>query len=156
MLEEEVDPDARDGDSDGTDSRKQEQDAVDQGPFPKTSLVLSYQPTDAGEEISQPQQANNINTSYFQDTEDHDGETLAYWNKAAVVRNGFQIRAPPAKEPWEYIVYTSPKVSKVLQEYDDEGDVSYLVSFTDDRVEEVSNGSCSHSVLHNGILIFML
>ena len=69
---------------------------------------------------------------------------LVYWKKAAVICDGFEIRAPQVREPREYIAYHNPEISEILQEYDNEGDVSYLVRFTDDRVEEVSFKPFTH------------
>ena len=61
-----------------------------------------------------------------------------YWNKAAVMKDGFEIKAPQVREPWQYVVYDDPEISEILQEYDNEGAVSYLVRLIDGRVEEVS------------------
>lgn len=142
MEENELDIGVRGDGGEGVDSQRRNQNAIDQGHFPKTGVVQSYQSPDVEKDGPNPQAAESLEASYIGDDSNNDGKMWTYWNKAAVDRDGLEIQAPQIKEPWEYVVYVPPEVSKVLQEYDDEGDVSYLVSFTDDRVDEVSNEGC--------------
>ena len=87
---------------------------------------------------SQLYETDSLREGAVVDTAGEKGPQMICWNKAAVTRDGFEIRAPQVREPWEYVVYDDPEISEILQEYDNEGDLSYLVRFTDDRVEEVS------------------
>ena len=68
-------------------------------------------------------------------------DNLDYWNRDSVIRDGFEIRAPKVSGAEEYIIFENPEVSEVLQRYENEDEVSYLVKLTDDRVEEVSSVS---------------
>ena len=58
-------------------------------------------------------------------------------NRAAVLRDGLEIRVPLVTNPEEYVVFSNPGVSAILQKYDNEGEVSYLARLTDARVEDV-------------------
>ena len=90
------------------------------------------------EDYTRPTEEPALRALTVLDTTSEKSYSMKYWNKAAVNRDGLEIRAPPIREPWQYVVYDKPEISEVLQEYSDEGSVSYLVRFTDGRVEEVS------------------
>ena len=139
MREEQVDIEVRDDDSDDVHVTEQEPDAMHQDKSSSIGLVQSHQPADEVQEDSQSEEADHLAANTVADLVTDNGKMLTYWNKAAVVRDGFEIRAPNVKEPWEFVVYVEPEVGKVLQAYDNDGDVSYLVKFMDDRVDEVSD-----------------
>ena len=66
------------------------------------------------------------------------GSKSVYLNEAAVGRDGFEIKVPPVQEPWNYVLYDEPEIEEILEEFNNEDDISYLVRFTDERIDEVS------------------
>ena len=46
-------------------------------------------------------------------------------------KHGLAVVVPPATRRWEYQVYEEPAVQEVLEEYDEDEDVSYLVRYID-------------------------
>lgn len=144
MEEEEANIEVEDDDSSHLFIREQEQDDTDQEQAFESSLARSYESVDVGEH--KPQEASNLAASSIGASVDCKNDRWTYWNKAAVIRDGFQIQTPQVKEPWDYVVYVEPQVSEVLEEYNEEPDVSYLVSFTDDHMDEVCNIECFHFV----------
>lgn len=127
-----------DDDGDSIELLDQKPETMNHGSVSPARLPKQDQPSGAGDEGVRFEEADSLYGGYSETNVDSDVKTFAYWNKAAVIRDDLRIEVPQVKEPWEYIVYVSPGISEVLQEYDDEGDVSYHVRFTDDNVEQVS------------------
>ena len=127
-----------DDDGDSIELLDPKQETVNRGSASPAKLSEQDQPSGAGDEGVRFEEADSLYGGYSDTNVNSDDKVFAYWNKAAVIRDNLRIEAPQVKESWEYIVNLPPGISEVLQEYDDEGDVSYLVRFTDDNVEQVS------------------
>ena len=55
-----------------------------------------------------------------------------------IEKNGFKILVPEVTHRWEYQVYEESAVQLILQEYDDDDGITYLVKLTDGGEEMVS------------------
>ena len=59
--------------------------------------------------------------------------------KHYIKKNQFAVMVPPIARPWEYREYREPSVLRVIQKYEDDGNMSYLVRMTDGAEELVSS-----------------
>ncbi|KAL9105078.1 MAG: hypothetical protein Q9163_000091 [Psora crenata] len=60
-------------------------------------------------------------------------------SKYFVEKHGFAVVVPHVTRRWEYAVYEEPPVEEVLEEFEDEDELSYLVRFTDGTEDENPN-----------------
>ena len=61
--------------------------------------------------------------------------------------SNISIHVPPVERRWEYQTYKEAPVLKVLEEYDDGGDIQYLVKLRDGCERRVSDFSFGHEYL---------
>ncbi|KAG8529480.1 uncharacterized protein KY384_006117 [Bacidia gigantensis] len=70
-------------------------------------------------------------------TQDSLGADLDERTRHYIAKNGIAILVPPVKRQWEYQVYEEPFVMEIVEEYEDNDEVSYLVRFEDGSDETV-------------------
>ena len=65
-------------------------------------------------------------------------------SKYHVQKHGLAIVVPPATHRWEYQILEEPMVEGIIEEYEDDDGVSYLVRFVDGTEDEVSSFYFTH------------